>query len=74
MYQSFNFDFLIKHLPMYPIQCRYISSKLQHEKFIKATFNKDTLLLHLDTELRKFKIQLHGIDIPSSEFYEVVEK
>jgi hypothetical protein len=59
---------------MYPIQCRYIASKLEHEKFINATFNQDTLLLYLDTELRKFKIKLHGIDIPASEFYEVVEK
>ncbi len=74
MYQNINFDFLIKHLSIYPIQCRYISSKLQHEKFIKATFNKENLVLYLNTELRKFKIQLHGIDVPASEIYEVVEK
>lgn len=74
MNQNTNFEMLIKVIPNLPIQCRYISAKLQYDKFINATFKEDELLLYLDTELRKFKIQLHGIDIPASEIYEVVEK
>lgn len=74
MNQNTNFEMLIKVIPNLPIQCRYIASKLEYDKFINATFQEDKLLLYLNTELRKFKIQLHGIDIPASEIYEVVEK